>query len=212
MGQQLIQSKTDGQQQYIRSIVENDITLCCGVAGTGKTYVSCGLALEWLERSDKKIDKILLTRPICHIGAGIGFFPGNRDEKSAEYLYPVIQTIIKIIGEKQCKLLINQKKIEMLPLPLMRGMSLDNYFVIADECQSATYAQIKCLLTRIGEDTKLVLNGDETQSDLPYKNCPFTRISNLLSSVDGIGYVKLGLDDIVRNGLVGKILRILVDE
>ena len=207
-----ITAKTEGQKEYIRSIVENDITFVEGPSGTGKTYIAVGIALDWLNRPDKPIEKILLTRPTIHIGPSIGYFPGNRQEKSEEYLFPVIQTIKKIIGEKEYKSLLNQKKIEILPLPLIGGLSLDNYFIISDENQLAIYGQIKCLLTRIGTDSTMVLNGDGDQSNLPYAPCPFVEIANNLSGLNGIGHVKLGLDDIVRNGLIGQILRILVDK
>ena len=206
-----ITPKNNAQREFIRSIAENEIILVEGPSGTGKDYVSCAMALEYLYRDDKPIQNIILTGPTIHVGKGIGFFPGDAQDKSSEYLHAQINTIIKLVGDKEYKNLLRHAVIQLFPLPLIRGASIDNSFILCTESQNATYAQIKCLLTRIGENSKMVINGDFIQSDLPGEYVPYWDIFEKLQNahIQGIGHMTFTNNDIVRNGLISKILSVI---
>lgn len=200
-----LKPRTPNQHDFIRTIAENTITFCQGVAGSGKTHIAVGMALEYL--LEDKVEKIIITRPVVESGERLGFLPGTAEEKLHPYLLPILDEISYFIPMSQYGMLKTQHKIEVVPLGLMRGRNFHNAFVVADECQNASYDQLKMLLTRIGNDSKMVLTGDVSQSDL-YRSMRggFIKLINSLSDLDNVGISKLLNDDIVRNPIIGKIL------
>ena len=200
-----LKAKTENQREYIRTMVEEDVIICVGPAGSGKTSVSVGMACEYL--MDKKIEKIVVTRPIIESGKGLGYLPGNFEEKVHPYLIPVLEEMALYLGRDNLKKLQDQRLIEICPLEYMRGRNFHNSFMILDEAQNATREQIKMFLTRIGWKSKAVINGDPDQCDLP----PSTRGSletcaDNLEDVKGVGVVDLDYSDIVRNDIIARIL------
>lgn len=207
-----LSAKSDGQKDYIRSIAENQITICHGLAGTGKTYIPVTMALDWLYRTDKPIEKIVLVRPIVEVGGGMGFYPGTKEEKATEYLIPIIDQIEGHVGKAEYNKLVKDGVIQLTPLPLMRGLNWHNSFIIADEMQSATYNQLVCLLTRFGRDSRMVINGDVKQTDLHLQNgerCPLMHVIDRIRGIAEIGFVELSYEDIVRSDLIGSIIQAL---
>lgn len=200
-----LKPRSSNQSELIRTIVENTITFCQGVAGSGKTHIAVGLALEYL--LDDKVSRIIITRPVVESGERIGFLPGTAEEKLHPYLLPILDEIAHFIPMSQYINLKTQHKIEIVPLGLMRGRNFHNCFIVADECQNASYDQLKMLLTRIGNDSKMVLTGDISQSDLQrHMRGGFLDLINALGDVEGIGVAQLHNSDIVRNPIIGKIL------
>jgi phosphate starvation-inducible PhoH-like protein len=197
--------KTNNQADYIRTISESEVTVCIGPAGSGKTAVSVGMACEYI-LSDK-VKKIIITRPVVESGKGLGFLPGTFDEKIHPYLVPVLEEMNLYLGRDSVKSLREKGLIEVCPLEYMRGRNFHNSFMILDEAQNCTYEQIKMFLTRIGRNSKAVLNGDLDQSDLPIRlrgaleNCV-----NKLDGVEGVGISELDESDIVRNDVIARIL------
>lgn len=200
-----LRPRTENQKNYIRTVAENDITFCHGVAGSGKTHIAIGMALEYL--LDNKVKKIVITRPVVESGEKIGYLPGTAEEKLHPYLLPLLDEVNYFISTAQFVSLKLNNKIEIVPLGLMRGRNFHHSFIVADECQNASYEQIKMLLTRLGTDSKMVLTGDTTQSDLHrHAQGGFYDMSNALDNVPGIGISKLDFSDIVRNPIIAKIL------
>lgn len=200
-----LKPRSDNQKDYIRTIAENTITFCQGLAGSGKTHIAIGMALEYL--LDTKVNRIVITRPVIEAGEKIGYLPGTAEEKLHPYLLPIIDEINHFISIAQYASLKLNNKIEVVPLGLMRGRNFHNCFIVADECQNASYEQLKMLLTRVGHDSKLVLTGDVGQSDLNrHLQGGFINMINALDGVDGIGNCKLASSDIVRNPIIAKIL------
>ena len=199
-----LKPRTINQKNYIRTIAENTITFCKGVPGSGKTHIAIGMALEYL-LSDK-VEKIIITRPVVEAGERLGFLPGTAEEKLHPYLLPILDEINYFIHMPQYSKLKVARKLEVVPLALMRGRSFHNSFVVADECQNASYAQIKMLLTRIGMDSKMALTGDLGQSDLKYEQGGFSSIIDLLQGVNSIGFCELDGKDIVRNPIIADIV------
>ena len=200
-----LKPRTENQKHFIRSMVDNDVVFCQGLAGSGKTHIAIGMALEWL--IDNKIKKIIITRPVVEAGERLGFLPGTAEEKLHPYLLPILDEINHFISMSDYVKLKNENKIEIVPLALMRGRNFHNSFIVADECQNASYDQIKMLITRIGTDSKMVLTGDVGQSDLPrHLRGGFVSLIDLLRNVDGVGIALLESCDIIRNPIIGKIL------
>jgi phosphate starvation-inducible PhoH-like protein len=203
-----LKPRSENQKNYIQTIVNSSITFCQGVAGSGKTHIAIGVALEHL--LENKIKKIIITRPVVESGEKIGYLPGTAEEKLHPYLLPVLDEIIHFIPMSHYASLKLNNKIEIVPLGLMRGRNFHNSFIVADECQNASYDQLKMLLTRIGNDSKMVLTGDISQSDLSrHMRGGFSELSSVLYGIPGIGNCKLYNSDIVRNPIIGKILDIL---
>jgi len=206
-----LKPKTDNQADYIRTMAEEDVTLCIGPAGTGKTAVAVGLASEHI--LDKKIDKIIVTRPVVESGRGLGYLPGTFTEKIHPYLVPVLEELNQYLLPDKVNSLRTMNLIEVCPLEYMRGRNFHNAFMILDEAQNCTYEQIKMFLTRIGRNSKAVINGDIDQSDLPYnlrgglENC-----LDRLEDVEGVGICELTTDDIIRNDVIARILSRLSDD
>ena len=200
-----LKPRTSNQTEYIRTIAENTITFCQGLAGSGKTHIAIGMALEYL--LEDKVSKIIITRPVVEAGEKIGYLPGTAEEKLHPYLLPIIDEIHHFITPAYHVTLRLNNKIEVVPLGLMRGRNFHNCFIVADECQNATYEQLKMLLTRVGQNSKMILNGDVGQSDLNYHvQGGFINLINALQGVDLIGISKLDSCDIIRNPIISKIL------
>lgn len=200
-----LKPRTENQKEYIRTVAENTITFCQGVAGSGKTHIAIGIALEYL--LDNKVKKIIVTRPVVESGEKIGYLPGTAEEKLHPYLLPIIDEIAHFIPMSHYASLKLNNKIEVVPLGLMRGRNFHNSFIVADECQNASYDQLKMLLTRIGNESKMVLTGDISQSDLHRSmRGGFLDLIQALNDVEGIGSARLFNSDIVRNPIIGKIL------
>jgi phosphate starvation-inducible PhoH-like protein len=200
-----LKPRTENQKDYIRTAAENTITFCQGVAGSGKTHIAIGMALEYL--LDEKIKKIIITRPVVESGEKIGYLPGTAEEKIHPYLLPLLDEINHFIQIAQYVSLKTNNKIEIVPLGLMRGRNFHNAFIVADECQNASYDQLKMLLTRIGNNSKMILTGDVSQSDLHrHMQGGFYSMIGALEGVEGIGISRLNNSDIIRNPIIGKII------
>lgn len=200
-----LRPRTPNQTELIRTIAENTITFCQGVAGSGKTHIAVGMALEYL--LENKVNRIIITRPVLESGEKIGYLPGTAEEKLHPYLLPILDEINHFIPMSHYASLKTQNKIEIVPLGLMRGRNFHNSFIVADECQNASYDQLKMLLTRIGNESKMVLTGDVSQSDL-HRNVQggFSYLLKALRDIEGIGIAELLGHDIIRNPIIGKIL------
>lgn len=199
--------KTKNQKKYIELIHQSVVVLCTGPSGTGKTAIAARIGCEYL--LDNKVDQLIITRPMIETGnKGIGFLPGNINEKVIPYLTPVITEIKEFLPDKNgYNDLYSQKKIQIVPLEIMRGYNLHKCYVVADEMQNATFEQLKMLMTRVGNETKMVINGDVEQTDL-YDNEKggLFKCADRLRGVDDIGIIELGIEDIVRNELIKIIL------
>ncbi|MEH7523477.1 PhoH family protein [Bacillus sp. JJ1503] len=200
-----IRVKTIGQSQYIRSIRTNDLVFGIGPAGTGKTYLAVVMAVNALKNGQVK--KIILTRPAVEAGESLGFLPGDLKEKVDPYLRPLYDALHDVLGAEHTERLIERGTIEIAPLAYMRGRTLDDAFVILDEAQNTTHAQMKMFLTRLGFGSKMVITGDKTQVDLP-KGAKSGLIlgEEILKGVKGIAIVHLEESDVVRHPLVAKII------
>lgn len=200
-----LKPRTNNQREYIRTVAENTITFCQGLAGSGKTHIAIGMAIEYL--LDEKVKKIIITRPILEAGEKMGYLPGSAEEKLHPYLLPILDEISHFISAAHYASLRLHNKVEVVPLGLMRGRNFHNCFIVADECQNASYEQLKMLITRTGQSSKMVLTGDIAQSDLSrHLQGGFSDMIAALSEVEGIGYSKLEASDIVRNPIISKIL------
>jgi phosphate starvation-inducible protein PhoH and related proteins len=200
-----LKPRTANQKEFIRTVAENVITFCQGVAGSGKTHIAVGMALEYL--FDNKVKKIIVTRPVVESGERIGFLPGTAEEKLHPYLLPILDEVLHFITISHYAKLKLDNKIEIVPLGLMRGRNFHDSFIIADECQNASYDQLKMLLTRTGNNSKMILTGDISQSDLSYHmRGGFLTLTNSLDNIEGIGISRLDNSDIIRNPIIGKIL------
>ena len=193
------------QKKYIEALKSKEITMALGPAGTGKTYLAVAVATTML--LDKKIDKIILSRPAVEAGERLGFLPGDMKEKVDPYLQPLYDSLYDLVGYEKIQKKIEIGQIEIAPLAFMRGRTLKNCFAILDEAQNATKTQIKMFLTRIGENSKLVVNGDPSQIDLVNKNSSgLTNSTEILKKLKEIAILEFDQRDVVRNPLVSKIV------
>ena len=200
-----LKPRSINQKEYIRTVAENTVTFCQGVAGSGKTHIAVGMALEYL--LDDKVEKIVITRPVVEAGERLGFLPGTAEEKLHPYLLPLYDEINHFLHIQHYSKLKSNKQLQVVPLGLMRGRSFHNAFIVADECQNASYDQLKMLLTRIGMDSKMVLTGDVAQSDLQkIQQGGFTKLTDRLQDIEGIGFSELYATDIVRNPIIASIV------
>ena len=200
-----LKPRTSNQKIYIDQIYSNTITFCQGLAGSGKTHIAVGTALEYL--LEEKVKKIIITRPVIEAGERIGYLPGTAEEKLHPYLLPIIDEILHFIPVSQYASLKLNNKIEVVPLGLMRGRNFHESFIVADECQNASYEQLKMLLTRVGRNSKMVLTGDVRQSDLSrHLQGGFNDLMKVLDNLNGIGMIRLESSDIVRNPIISQIL------
>ena len=202
-----IRARTDGQQILLDAIKDHNLTLALGPAGTGKTYLAIASAVEALEAGE--VERIVLSRPAMEAGESIGYLPGDMHEKMAPYLRPLYDALGDRMGGKRVKQLIDDGTIEIAPVGFMRGRTLNNAFVVIDEAQNCTYAQLKMLLSRLGWNSTMVVTGDPQQSDLLDNMSGLTDIGARLEKVPDIAVVRLSSQDIVRHPLVAKMLDVL---
>ena len=200
-----LSGRSPNQKKYIKSITSNSLTFCNGPAGSGKTHIAVGCAVQSLIAS--QVEKIIITRPVVEAGEKIGFLPGSADQKLHPYLLPVFDELNYFVSYEQIKIWKNQGKLVIAPIGLMRGRNFHNAFIVADECQNLSMEQLKMLLTRMGMESKLVVTGDSSQSDLPYRQRgAFTQCLEKLVNTNDLGIIHLKKEDIVRNPLIPIIL------
>ncbi len=203
--QKIIRPKTAGQEAYLTAINENDIVVSIGPAGTGKTYLAVAMAIDALQR--RAVRRIILARPAVEAGETLGFLPGDLQEKVDPYLRPLYDALEDMLPGDRVRRYIETRVIEIAPLAYMRGRTLADAFVILDEAQNATTRQMKMFLTRLGLNSRAVITGDKTQIDLPPAEFSgLLQIERILTGIDGIEFVYLTAQDVVRHALVQKII------
>ena len=201
-----VSPKTEGQHRYMKMVKYNDVVFSIGPAGTGKTYLSVAFALAALDANE--VDRIILCRPAVEAGESLGFLPGDLKEKVDPYLAPLYDSLHTLYSESKLSQLLKNKIIEVVPLAYMRGRTLDSAYMILDEAQNATPLQMKMFLTRLGVGSRSIITGDITQVDLQNpKESGLLQASEILSGVEGIGFVRLDEKDVVRHPLVMKIIK-----
>jgi phosphate starvation-inducible PhoH-like protein len=201
----LIASKSEGQRVYLESIANNDIVVAIGPAGTGKTYLAVAAAVDALRKN--RVKRIILARPAVEAGENLGFLPGDLQEKVDPYLRPLYDALEDIMPSDWVRRALESRTIEIAPLAYMRGRTLADAFVILDEAQNATTAQMKMFLTRLGLNSRVVITGDKTQIDLPRRDdSGLLEIERILRGIEGIGIIYLDAVDVVRHRLVKEII------
>ncbi|MDN4607054.1 PhoH family protein [Sporosarcina highlanderae] len=206
-----IRAKTIGQREYIHAIRKNDLVFCIGPAGTGKTYLAVVLAVQAMKTGSVK--RIILTRPAVEAGESLGFLPGDLKEKVDPYLRPLYDALHDVLGAEHTERLMERGVIEIAPLAYMRGRTLDDAFVILDEAQNTTKAQMKMFLTRLGFGSKMVITGDKTQIDLPKGiGSGLNAAESILKNVSDIHFQYLEQGDVVRHPIVAKIIEAYENE
>ena len=199
-------ARSKKQAEYIQALRENDVVIALGPAGTGKSFLAVSVAVMML--MEKKIERVILSRPAVEAGEKLGFLPGDMKEKVDPYLRPLYDALYELFGFEKIDKKIETGEIEIAPLAFMRGRTLKNCFAILDEAQNATETQIKRFLTRIGENSKLVVNGDPSQVDLINKSqSGLVKSKNILSAIDEIKTIEFDHTDVVRHPLVSKIIK-----
>jgi phosphate starvation-inducible PhoH-like protein len=199
-------ARSEKQSEYIKALKENDIVISLGPAGTGKSFLAVSVAITLL--MEKKIERVILSRPAVEAGEKLGFLPGDMKEKVDPYLRPLYDALYELFGADKIDKKIETGEIEIAPLAFMRGRTLKNCFAILDEAQNATETQIKMFLTRIGENSKLVVNGDPSQVDLINKtHSGLIKSRNILKNLEEIKIIEFDHNDVVRHPLVSKIIR-----
>ena len=202
----LIRARTPNQTRLVEAVKQNDMVFAIGPAGTGKTYTAVALAVRALK--NKEIRRIILTRPAVEAGENLGFLPGDLRDKLDPYLQPLYDALRDMIPQQKLLSYWEDNTIEIAPLAFMRGRTLDNAFVILDEAQNATSAQLKMFLTRMGRNAKFVVTGDITQIDLPrHQQSGLVQATRILDGIDGISIIQLDNSDVIRHKLVTKIIR-----
>ena len=199
-------ARSEKQSEYIKALKENHIVMSLGPAGTGKSFLAVSVAVTLL--MEKKIERVILSRPAVEAGEKLGFLPGDMKEKVDPYLRPLYDALYELFGAEKIDKKIENGEIEIAPLAFMRGRTLKNSFAILDEAQNATETQIKMFLTRIGENSKLVVNGDPSQIDLINKSqSGLIKSKNILKHLKEIKIIEFDHNDVVRHPLVSKIIR-----
>jgi len=206
-----LKPKTENQARYIRAMIESDVTICIGPAGTGKTTIPVGLACQYL--LEDRVSKIIVTRPVVESGKGLGFLPGTFQDKIHPYLVPVFEEMNLYLSKDIADKFLKENRIEICPLEYMRGRNFHGAFIILDEAQNATYQQIKMLITRMGSRSKCVINGDIDQTDLPHSiSGALEECVDRLDNLKGVSIVELERCDIIRNKIISSILDRLEDD
>jgi phosphate starvation-inducible protein PhoH and related proteins len=202
----VIVPKSDGQRRYLDAIAENDVVIGIGPAGTGKTYLAVASAVDALYK--KHVRRIVLARPAVEAGESLGFLPGDMQEKVDPYLRPLYDALEDMMPSEKVRRVLEDHTIEIAPLAYMRGRTLSDAFVILDEAQNSTTAQMKMFLTRLGLNSRVVITGDKTQIDLPRRSdSGLLQVEAILSGIDGIEFVYLDAMDVIRHRLVKDIIR-----
>ena len=202
----LIKARTPNQQRLVEAVKQNDMVFAIGPAGTGKTYTAVALAVRALK--NKEIRRIILTRPAVEAGENLGFLPGDLRDKLDPYLQPLYDALRDMIPQQKLLSYWEDNTIEIAPLAFMRGRTLDNAFVILDEAQNATAAQLKMFLTRMGRNAKFIITGDITQIDLPrHQQSGLVQATQILKDIDGISVIELDNSDVIRHRLVTRIIK-----
>lgn len=205
VGGKLIKAQTANQRKLVESMRKNDMVFAIGPAGTGKTYIGVALAVQALK--NKEVKRIILTRPAVEAGENLGFLPGDLKEKLDPYMQPLYDALRDMIPAEKLESYIEKGVIQIAPLAFMRGRTLDNAFVILDEGQNTTHAQMKMFLTRMGKNAKFMLTGDPGQVDLPRRSISGLKEALLvLKNVEGIGMIYLDDKDVIRHKLVKKVI------
>ena len=209
--QKVIRPKSDGQRRYVRAMRGHDITVGIGPAGTGKTYLAVARGVADLHR--KRVRRIILTRPAVEAEEALGFLPGDIREKMDPYLRPLYDALHDMMPPERVRRALEEGTIEIAPLAYMRGRTLSDAFIILDEAQNATTAQMKMFLTRLGLDSRTVITGDKTQIDLSHPgDSGLLEIERILRDIEGIAFVYLDKSDVVRHPLVREIIRAYAEE
>jgi phosphate starvation-inducible PhoH-like protein len=197
--------RSKGQEAYCRAILSHDVTFGIGPAGTGKTFLAVLVGMS--QFLSGKYDRIVLTRPVVEAGESLGFLPGDINEKVDPYFRPLYDALMKLVPADRLRKFFDRNVVEIAPLAFMRGRTLDHAFVILDEAQNTTMLQMKMFLTRLGENAKAVVTGDITQIDLqPRTASGLVSIHDILREVDGVSFIYLDQDDVVRHPLVARII------
>lgn len=200
-----VRARTKGQSQYAKAIAENELTFAVGPAGTGKTYLAVALAVKAFRAH--QISRIILTRPAVEAGEKLGFLPGDLQTKVDPYMRPLYDALYELMGADQYARQLERGAIEISPLAYMRGRTLDDAFIILDEAQNTSPEQMKMFLTRIGFRSKAVVTGDITQVDLPpERRSGLLDVKRILGNIDGVSFIELTKEDVVRNPLVQRII------
>jgi phosphate starvation-inducible protein PhoH and related proteins len=202
----VITPRTEGQREYLQAILKQDIVIGIGPAGTGKTYLAVAAALDALYK--KQVKRIILARPAVEAGESLGFLPGDMQEKVDPYLRPLYDALEDMMPSDRVRRVLEDRTVEIAPLAYMRGRTLSDAFVILDEAQNSTTAQMKMFLTRLGLNSQVVITGDKTQIDLPRRrDSGLLEVEDILKGIDGIEFVYLTDVDVVRHRLVKDIIR-----
>ena len=202
----VVQAKTPGQAEYLQKIAEHDIVVGIGPAGTGKTYLAVAAAVDALMR--KRVRRIVLARPAVEAGESLGFLPGDMQAKVDPYLRPLYDALDEMMPPERVQKALETRVIEIAPLAFMRGRTLGDAFVILDEAQNATNAQMKMFLTRLGVNSKIVITGDKTQIDLPSREqSGLMQVERILTGIEGIAFHYFSEADVIRHRLVRDIIR-----
>lgn len=206
-----IRVKNMGQKRYIDAIRQYDVVFGMGPAGTGKTFLAVVMAISAFKKGE--VSRIIVTRPAVEAGESLGFLPGDLKEKVDPYLRPIYDSLFTILGVETTSRLMDRGLIEVAPLAYMRGRTLDDAFVILDEAQNTTHAQMKMFLTRLGFNSKMVVNGDQTQIDLPGRaRSGLLESEKVLANVEQVKFIKFSFNDVVRHPVVAKIVKAYEEE
>ncbi len=201
----LVETRTPMQEQYVSELVERSMVFGIGPAGTGKTYLAVAVAVAML--LDNQVNRIVLSRPAVEAGERLGFLPGDMKEKVDPYMQPLYDALYGFMNGKQLARLIEDRKIEIAPLAFMRGRTLSSAFVVLDEAQNTTSMQMRMFLTRLGVNSRMAINGDITQIDLPRGvESGLVEARRILGNVDGVGFTELSTRDVIRDSLVARII------
>ena len=200
----VIRPKTAGQKRYVDAMRQSTVTFGIGPAGTGKTYLAMAMAVAALNA--KEVSRIVLTRPVVEAGENLGFLPGTLTEKVDPYIRPLYDALFDMTDRERALQLIDTGAVEIAPLAFMRGRTFNDSFLILDEAQNTTSEQMKMFLTRLGFNSKMVVTGDATQSDVPGGRSSLMRVRRILEGIEGISFCDLGRQDVVRHSLVARIV------